>query len=162
MNKPLHYTKLVLKKRQMFKFWKDSGVKVWQSYFKEEIELMTLRKTDKRFFLNSDRRRYVVEGIRKTPTQKTPTWKIPPIKLQPGKFPPGKFSPRKFPPGIFPPIFLNIPTRISKSFIFSLFPTSSLILLIILLKRCWGQKFRSWCTKKIVACWPKFDIRSLL
>ena len=60
-------TSLVLKKA--FKCWKYSGVKVWQSYFKETIELIALIITllIKRLFnfhvafSNSDRRRYVVE-----------------------------------------------------------------------------------------------------
>ena len=60
-------TSLVLKK--VLKCWKYSGVKVWQSYFKETIELIALIITllIKRLFnfhvafSNSDRRRYVVE-----------------------------------------------------------------------------------------------------
>ena len=42
MNEPLYYAKPVsFEKRQVFKCWKYSGVKVWQSYFKEIIELIT-------------------------------------------------------------------------------------------------------------------------
>ena len=36
----------------------------------------------------------------------------------------GKLPPRKFPPGIFPPMFLNIPTRVFKFFVFSLLSPS--------------------------------------
>ena len=50
-------------------------------------------------------------------------------KLLPGKFPFIKLPPGKFPPGIFPPMFLNIPTRVFKFFVFSLLSPSSLILL---------------------------------
>ena len=50
-------------------------------------------------------------------------------KLPLGKFPPIKLPPGKFPPGIFPPMFLNIPTRVFKFFVFSLLSPSSLILL---------------------------------
>ena len=40
-----------------------------------------------------------------------------------GKFPPGKFPPREFPPGIFPPMFLNIPYRVFKFFVFFIIVT---------------------------------------
>ena len=52
-----------------------------------------------------------------------------PSNSPPGKFPPGKFPSRKFPPGIFPAMFLNIPTRVFKFFVFSLLSPWSLILL---------------------------------
>ena len=58
-------------------------------------------------------------GVRKTPTQKISTHQTPPWKIPPGKFP----------PGIFSPMFLNIPTRFFKFFVFSLLTPSSLILL---------------------------------
>ena len=32
--KPLYYAKIILKKGQVFKCWKDSGVKVWLRHFK--------------------------------------------------------------------------------------------------------------------------------
>ena len=50
--------------------------------------------------------------------------KFTPVKLPPRKFPPGKFPPR-----IFPTMFLNIPTRVFKVFVFSLLSPSSLTLL---------------------------------
>ena len=56
MNEPCETS---FEKRQVFKYWKCSGVKVWQSHFKEIIELMiTLIIHDS--FSNSDRKRYVV------------------------------------------------------------------------------------------------------
>ena len=63
-------------------------------------------------------------GIRKIPTRKIPARKIHTVKPPPGKFPPGKFPPR-----IFPTMFLNIPTRVFKVFVFSLLSPSSLTLL---------------------------------
>ena len=60
----------------------------------------------------------------KFPPGKFPLEKFTPVKLPPGKFPPGKF-----PPGIFPTMFLNIPTRVFKVFVFSLLSPSSLTLL---------------------------------
>ena len=43
--------------KKCFKCWKESDVKVWQSHFKEIIELKTLIKPFMQFFLISDRRR---------------------------------------------------------------------------------------------------------
>ena len=71
---------------------------------------------------------YIIKKV----SAKLPPGKFPPIKIPSGKFPPGKFPPRKLPPGILPPMFLNIPTRVFKFFVFSLFSPSSLILLKIL------------------------------
>ena len=43
VNEPLYYAKLVKfwKKKSVFKCWKYSGIKVWQSHFKKIMELMT-------------------------------------------------------------------------------------------------------------------------
>ena len=54
------------------------------------------------------------------------------MKKVSAKLRPEKFPPRKLPPGILPPMFLKIPTRVFKFFVFSLLSPSSLILLKIL------------------------------
>ena len=74
----------------------------------------------------------IKDYIIKKASAKLPPGKFPPIKIPSGKFPPEKFPPRKLPPGILSPMFLNIPTRVFKFFVFSLLSQSSLILLKIL------------------------------
>ena len=66
-----------------------------------------------------------------------------------GKVPPGKFPPRKFPPGIFPPMFLNIPTRVFKFFVFSFLSLSSLIFLKILFSNSVLKVLRSEIQKSM-------------
>ena len=83
-----------------------------------------------------------------------------------GKLPPEKFPPRKIPPGIFPPMLLNIPTWVFFNFLsFHYCHRHHWYYLkdcfVILCFESASQKFRSRCIKKIAACRPKFDNRSL-